>query len=136
LTSGIGVTGLGIRRHMPDWEIETVDQIGAILDTLPDSKNGIVSFWPGYFINSTYRPLHGLENQFGILTAKKLKDRSLAERFHLLSEDAAWEVLGSRASLMILNTHNLSRQKLRAIRQHSLSPVANIEKITIYRVKK
>jgi Dolichyl-phosphate-mannose-protein mannosyltransferase len=136
LRTGVGVMGLGERRHMPNWEIQTVDKLGKLLDLHDLGSRGVVTFWPGYLVSSKWHPRSGLENQFGILTANRLEEQTQRRKFKVLSQAEAWQSLVEDPALLVLDLHGLTRGTKARLRKYGLILTAQEEKIGVFKQAK
>lgn len=82
---GTSVPGIHFAPDARNWTIPTIRQVGRAVDELmPAGRDVALSFWPGYFVETRTRMIHGLENHFAPLTARAMT-ADAARRRQLMS---------------------------------------------------
>jgi 4-amino-4-deoxy-L-arabinose transferase-like glycosyltransferase len=70
--SGLDVPRLHGKLDMVTWRISTVRAVSRKIDELAREDAYVVSWWPGYLVETSAKILPGLENNFGRIIAGKL----------------------------------------------------------------
>ena len=72
----------------------------------------ILSYWPGYTIESHCKIFPGTENHFGVLAASRVTAEE-ASQYKIISKDLLKEQISRRTpDLILLGKHDLRRRKL------------------------
>jgi len=84
LETGQGVDGILDRDRASDWRIDTVKAVSRGIDELADPGERVMSFWPGYYLESGAEPPPGFENNTGRERAYVLRPGELSH-YHIVS---------------------------------------------------
>ncbi len=68
-----------------EWDIETNRIIAAQIDACTDPGEPVMTWWPGYLLESGASIFPKMENHFGLRVANRLTSRQL-DRYHIISE--------------------------------------------------
>jgi len=108
--TGEGVGGIRDRARASDWKIDGVRAVSRGIDELAAPGESVMSFWPGYYLESHHEPPPGFENNTGRERADVLNPGELSH-YHIVSKEqiagtlsshkARWVVLGNQESMRI-----------------------------------
>lgn len=84
LITGHKVPGLMGPADTPNWTLQRVSDVSAVIDQLATPGEEVASFWPGYIFASHADPYPGFENDFGMYVAARLPNDK-REAYHILS---------------------------------------------------
>ncbi len=85
MKNGIGVIGIG-PGDAPNKTISAVSEIGEKISQSINPNEEVLAEWPGFLINSTAKPVPGLENNFGWKVGHKISPE-LRRKYKIISRD-------------------------------------------------
>jgi 4-amino-4-deoxy-L-arabinose transferase-like glycosyltransferase len=108
---GRDVPGIIDKADRVNWRIETVRRVSRELDRLNPEKRDVVSWWPGYFLESSSRISPGLENHFGLQVAEILPPRR-REELHVRTQAEIVDQLRDEGNVVVLGNWASDRPQL------------------------
>jgi len=99
--SGADVPGIWGRERAEHWTVARVRQVSTTIDRYAKPGELVLSWWPGYLVESHARAVPGFENHFGVALAGQL---TLAERgrYRLVSPEEAQVLFGRRGTRVVV----------------------------------
>jgi hypothetical protein len=91
---GEGVPGIESWKRAPDYRIEAVREVSRAIDQIARPQESVLSFWPGYLVESRANPVPRTANNFGYYVADDLSE-SDRKRYHVMSMQQLREGLRS-----------------------------------------
>lgn len=85
LATGVGVAGVDVRESAINWRVPSVREISRELDRQVVPGEPVMSFWPGYLVESQATSFPGMETHVGLFIADDLTPAQLAQ-YRILSE--------------------------------------------------
>jgi len=83
--SGAMVSGISGHDNVTDWRLTTIRAVGRAVDhEVRQDRPFVISFWPGYFVETQAVILPGMENHFALMFSQKVLPREVM-RFRLMS---------------------------------------------------
>jgi 4-amino-4-deoxy-L-arabinose transferase-like glycosyltransferase len=83
--SGAMVAGIRTFDRVTDWRLTTIRAVGRAIDReVRPERPLVISFWPGYFVETRATILPGMENHFALMFADRVTSRE-AIQFKLMS---------------------------------------------------
>jgi hypothetical protein len=70
-----------------EWRLSTIREIGRRVDALAPPGAKLLSWWPGYALETRVKMVAGMENHFGLRIGPYVSDRKLLKRLHVLAKD-------------------------------------------------
>ncbi|KPJ71894.1 hypothetical protein AMJ52_08220 [candidate division TA06 bacterium DG_78] len=83
---GKDVPGVYNHEDAINWKIHTVNQIASEIDKHAHQNESVISWWPGYFIESRASVFPKMETHFAAWISEKL-NKSQLERYHIISPE-------------------------------------------------
>jgi len=130
--SGYCVPGIKNEKDAYNWKLDTVHLVAHQINKLALPKEQVLTWWPGYLVESKATVTPGLENHFG-REAANLVSKVEAARYHVLS-DSQIESLIDRANPRIVVLGNWApsnndhlRDRLSQNRYGSISRIGGTE---------
>lgn len=113
LKTGQDVIGIRVRDRANNWRIETVNAVSRGIDELAAPGERVMSFWPGYYLQSKADPLPGFENNTGRERAEALSPGELS-KYHIVSGyQVARELAHHNPRLVVLGNQEYMRLESR-----------------------
>ena len=84
-----------------NWRLTTVSQVSREIDRRSAPGDQVMSFWPGYLLESQAEPVPGMENQFGLYIAYRLTPEQM-KRYAILSKEGIEAALARRVSCLVV----------------------------------
>jgi hypothetical protein len=91
---GEGVPGIESWKRAPDYRIEAVREVSRAIDQIARPQESVLSFWPGYLVESRANPVPTTANNFGYYVADDLSE-SDRKRYRVMSMQQLREGLRS-----------------------------------------
>ena len=111
-TTGEGVIGINNKENAKHWSINNLKKITDEVNQHCDARKTILSYWPGYTVESKCKIFPGTENHFGVLAASRITAET-ANRYKIISKDSLKEQISlGTPNLILLGKHDLRRRKL------------------------
>jgi hypothetical protein len=133
-SSGRGVIGIGGPRNAPNWTLPRVRAITRQIDSAASPGDKVLSFWPGYLLESHAASLPGAENQFGALIAPKLGPKDKKRHKVLSKEDMRRALERREASLAVLQKKELNADWHAALAEGGYRQIRALGNVRIYRL--
>jgi hypothetical protein len=125
------VIGVRTNRDPENWRIPVVKRVSAEVDRINVRGTPVLSWWPGYLVESSERIVPGMENHFGIAVAEKLSAERRA-RLHILSESDVRSLLAAERPLVILGNWVNRTEYAQVLQDLDYAPEVVVEGTTIY----
>jgi len=132
--SGYCVPGIKHEKDAYDWKIDTIDLVAQQIDRLALPHEQVLTWWPGYLVDSKATVVPGLENHFG-REAANLVSQAEAARYHMLPDSQADELIDqAKVRIIVLgNWAPNNKDELRKrLTQNRYANVARIGDTEIY----
>lgn len=135
---GENVPGIGWSWNASNWKIETVREISGFLDTYSSQPDvPVISWWPGYFVESRTSPLPGMENNFGLAIAPKLSPDE-RKRYRIASqEEIETTIRKGEIELVVLDNRASTsaefRERHRLLQENGFAIVKWIQLTPLYK---
>ena len=83
--SGVMVPGVRTLDRVTDWRLTTIRAVGRAIDReVRPERPLVISFWPGYFVETRATIMPGMENHFALMFSERVTSRE-AIQFKLMS---------------------------------------------------
>jgi hypothetical protein len=100
---GSNVPGVYTSANAANWTIPMVRQVGETVDALmPAGHETVVSFWPGYLVETRSRVIHGLENHFAPFIARKMTVETARQHELMSYPELFWHLEQGTAPVVVL----------------------------------
>jgi hypothetical protein len=99
--TGEGVNGIRSRDRAGDWKIDSVQAVSRAIDEFAGPADRVMSFWPGYYLESKAQPPPGFENNTGRDRADVLSRADLV-RYHIVSAVRIAQALADRNPRLVV----------------------------------
>ena len=101
--SGAMVSGISGHDNVTDWRLTTIRAVGRAVDhEVRQDRPFVISFWPGYFVETQAVILPGMENHFALMFSQKVLPREVM-RFRLMSyPDLLWHLNQHTVDVVVL----------------------------------
>lgn len=121
-----GIAGDGDRTN---WRIPTVQRVTREIDRLNPERRPVITWWPGYFVESSSRILPGMEDHFGVEVAARM-DAGERRRLHLMSESEVLDSLRTGSYEVVVG--NWVKDKAARRNALGVAPGSTIDSTTIF----
>ena len=99
--SGADVPGIWGRERAEHWTLAQVRQVSTTIDRYAKPGETVLSWWPGYLVESHARAVPGFENHFGAALAGQLTPEERG-RYRLVSSEEAQALFGRRGTRVVV----------------------------------
>ena len=86
---------------LDNWKIATVNDITSIIDANTTPGEAVMSWWPGYFVQSHSAIMPKMENHFGLGVARRLSAAQL-DRYGIISEPEIRNCITNRTTRLVV----------------------------------
>ncbi|MGO9570243.1 MAG: ArnT family glycosyltransferase [Desulfomonilaceae bacterium] len=113
--SGAGVPGVQGEKDVVDLRIDTIKSISLEIDKHSVSGQQVLTWWPGYLVESVASPMPGMENQFGVEAAHSLTEIQRMSLRVCSEEEIANIIRSSTAKLVVVGNCCWGQAEWRAL---------------------
>ncbi|NLF24212.1 MAG: hypothetical protein GX589_00950, partial [Deltaproteobacteria bacterium] len=130
--TGKGVIGIQRPKNALDWNLERVKEISSLIEKHAPPGAAVLSFWPGYLLETSAPPYPGSENNFGVAIAAQLGP-SEKEAFHVISNtDISELILSKKPELIIVHKRMTPETVRQTLASSPYQLLESVDAVQIY----
>ena len=89
--------------RVDDWKLPTINRVARAIDeTLPADNPTVITWWPGYVIESKASILRGMENHLNLWYSPALTAEGIGQYRYISAQDLAWNIRHHTARVAVL----------------------------------
>ncbi len=113
--SGQQVPGVFVTADAVNWRLSTIRAVGRAIDReLRQDRPFVISFWPGYLVETRAAILPGMENHFALMFSSRVSPMEIV-RFKLMSyPELGWHFQRHTVDVVVLGNWTEDRKRVRA----------------------
>lgn len=101
---GERVPGIDLSENAGNWKVEIIREISGLIDAYSTrTGEAVISWWPGYFVETEAVPLPGMENNFGLAIASRLTAEERRKYRIVSEEEIVREIRQRQVGLVVLD---------------------------------